>query len=57
VLEGHLVAEGGVNRAQAERLFSDEHLLQGDSLEPLLNLLAAEAWLAPWRRRSGPRPS
>jgi asparagine synthase (glutamine-hydrolysing) len=50
VLDGQLVSNGVVSRPRAETLFSETEVGQARSLAAILNLLAAESWLASWRR-------
>lgn len=52
ILDGHLVSEGIVDRARTEAALSPESLLQGNGVGAMLNVLAAEAWVRPWQRRS-----
>jgi asparagine synthase (glutamine-hydrolysing) len=49
LLEGHVIPHTGVDRSQVEYLLSDEHLVQGGRLDPLMSLIAAEAWATAWR--------
>lgn len=52
VLDGHLVSERIVDRARTEALLSPDSLVQGNGVGAILNVLAAEAWVRPWQRRS-----
>lgn len=49
VLDGELVRQPWLDRDSAERCLSDEMLMSGRSLPSVLNLIAAEAWIASWR--------
>lgn len=53
--EGHIVAQGLVSPAAIQTLFGDEELLPAENLAPVMSLLAAEAWVAAWRREPGVR--
>lgn len=52
ILDGHLVSERIIDRARTEALLSPESLVQGNGVGAILNVLAAEAWVRPWQRRS-----
>jgi asparagine synthase (glutamine-hydrolysing) len=49
LLDGRVISHTGVDRSQVEYLLSDEHLVQGGRLDPLMSLIAAEAWATAWR--------
>jgi asparagine synthase (glutamine-hydrolysing) len=49
ILDGGLIKDGIADRAKTAQLFAPERLLAGDSLGPLQNMIAAEAWLRSWQ--------
>lgn len=49
LVEGNLVSNGIVARSSIEALFATEEAIPARSLEPILSLLAAEAWVTTWK--------
>lgn len=57
LIEGNLVSNGLVGRTSIEALFGAEEAIPARSLEPILSLLAAEAWVATWKAQPVVRPN
>lgn len=49
LLNGEVCQHVGLARGFVEQMLTEESLMQGEAVVPIMNLIVAEAWLVPWR--------
>ena len=50
VMNGACMSRGILDRGRVANMLTPEHLLQGEGLGTVMDLIAVESWLASWRR-------